>query len=70
MGRETGSLQLLALNLLTGGKEANLVIRGDVVLNSGHFFTIYIQNAELYQNFCFFDSSISILYLKSSILVS
>jgi hypothetical protein len=34
MGRETGSLQLLAPLLLTGGKEADLVIRGNVVLNT------------------------------------
>jgi hypothetical protein len=34
MGRETGSLQLLAPLLLTGGKGADLVIRGNVVLNS------------------------------------
>jgi hypothetical protein len=33
MGRETGLLQLLAPLLLTGGKAADLVIRGDVVLN-------------------------------------
>jgi hypothetical protein len=33
MGRETGLLQLLAPNLLTGGKGADLVIRGNVVLN-------------------------------------
>jgi hypothetical protein len=33
MGRETGSLQLLAPLLLTGGKGADLVIRGNVVLN-------------------------------------
>jgi hypothetical protein len=33
MGRETGFLQLLAPLLLTGGKGADLVIRGDVVLN-------------------------------------
>jgi hypothetical protein len=33
MGRETGSLHLLAPLLLTGGKEADLVIRGNVVLN-------------------------------------
>jgi hypothetical protein len=32
-GRETGSLQLLAPILLTGGKGADLVIRGNVVLN-------------------------------------
>jgi hypothetical protein len=32
MGRETGSLQLLAPLLLTGGKGADLVIRGNVVL--------------------------------------
>jgi hypothetical protein len=34
MGRETGSLQLLASLLLTGGKRADLVIRGNVVLNT------------------------------------
>jgi hypothetical protein len=33
MGRETVSLQLLAPLLLTGGKGADLVIRGNVVLN-------------------------------------
>jgi hypothetical protein len=33
MGRETGSLELLTPLLLTGGKGANLVIRGNVVLN-------------------------------------
>jgi hypothetical protein len=35
MGRETGSLHLLAPLLLTGGKGADLVIRGNVVLNKG-----------------------------------
>jgi hypothetical protein len=34
MGRETGSLQLLAPLLLTGGKGADLVIRGNIVLNN------------------------------------
>jgi hypothetical protein len=34
MGRETGSLHLLAPLLLTGGKGADLVIRGNVVLNT------------------------------------
>jgi hypothetical protein len=34
MGRETSSLQLLAPLLLTGGKGADLVIRGAVVLNN------------------------------------
>jgi hypothetical protein len=34
MGRETGYLHLLAPLLLTGGKGADLVIRGNVVLNS------------------------------------
>jgi hypothetical protein len=34
MGKETGSLYLLAPLLLTGGKGADLVIRGDVVLNT------------------------------------
>jgi hypothetical protein len=33
MRRETGSLHLLAPLLLTGGKGADLVIRGNVVLN-------------------------------------
>jgi hypothetical protein len=33
MGRESGLLQLLAPLLLTGGKGADLVIHGDVVLN-------------------------------------
>jgi hypothetical protein len=34
MGRETGLLQLLAPNLLTEVKGADLVIRGNVVLNT------------------------------------
>jgi hypothetical protein len=34
MGRDTGHPHLLAPNLLTGGKGADLVIRGNVVLNS------------------------------------
>jgi hypothetical protein len=34
MGRETGTLQLLAPLLLTGGKGADLMIRGNVVLNT------------------------------------
>jgi hypothetical protein len=34
MGRETGSLQLLAPLLLTGENGADLVIRGNVVLNT------------------------------------
>jgi hypothetical protein len=34
MGRETGLLQLLAPLLLMGGKGADLVIHGDVVLNT------------------------------------
>jgi hypothetical protein len=34
MGKETGSLHLLAPLLLTGGKGADLVIRGNVVLNT------------------------------------
>jgi hypothetical protein len=33
MGREVGPLQLLAPLLLTGGKGADLVISGNVVLN-------------------------------------
>jgi hypothetical protein len=37
MGRETDSLQLLAPLLLTGGKGADLVIRGNVVLNKFMF---------------------------------
>jgi hypothetical protein len=34
MGSETGYLHLLAPLLLTGGKGTDLVIRGNVVLNS------------------------------------
>jgi hypothetical protein len=34
MGRETDLLQLLAPNLLTGGKGADLVIRGNIVVHS------------------------------------
>jgi hypothetical protein len=34
MGRETGTLQLLAPLLLTEGKGADLVIRGNIVLNT------------------------------------
>jgi hypothetical protein len=34
MGRETSILQLLAPLLLTGGKGADLVIRGNVVLKN------------------------------------
>jgi hypothetical protein len=34
IGREMGLLQLLASNLLTGEKGADLVIRGNVVLNT------------------------------------
>jgi hypothetical protein len=34
IGRETGSLHLLAPLLLTGGKGADLVICGNVVLNT------------------------------------
>jgi hypothetical protein len=34
MGRETGSLHLLTPLLLTGGKGADLVVRGNVVLNT------------------------------------
>jgi hypothetical protein len=41
MGRETGSLQLLASLLLTGGKGADLVIRGNVVLNTQHHVRPY-----------------------------
>jgi hypothetical protein len=38
MGRETGPLQLLASLLLMGGKGVDLVIRGDVVLNTSFQF--------------------------------
>jgi hypothetical protein len=34
MGKDTGHPHLLAPNLLTGGKRADLVIRGNVVLNA------------------------------------
>jgi hypothetical protein len=40
MGRETSSLHLLAPLLLTGGKRADLVIRGNVVLNTENVHTI------------------------------
>jgi hypothetical protein len=40
MGRETGSLQLLAPLLLAGGKGADLVIRGNVVLNMTQFTSL------------------------------
>jgi hypothetical protein len=56
MGRETGSLQLLAPLLLTGGKGADLVIRGNVVLNKDHmtlfpFLSIlYIQPSIFHTN--------------------
>jgi hypothetical protein len=43
MGRETGPLQLLAPLLLTGGKGADLVIRGNVVLNKNNVQTKYIK---------------------------
>jgi hypothetical protein len=36
MGRDTGYLHLLTPNLLTGGKRADLAIRGNVVLNRFH----------------------------------
>jgi hypothetical protein len=45
MGRETGHLHLFAPLMLTGGKGADLVIRGDVVLNKmeskDHFRIIF-----------------------------
>jgi hypothetical protein len=40
MGRETSTLQLLVPLLLTGGKGADLVIRGNVVLNSSNTIKI------------------------------
>jgi hypothetical protein len=43
MGRETGTLQLLAPLLLTGGKGADLVIRGNVVLNKMLNPTYYVS---------------------------
>jgi hypothetical protein len=44
MGRETGLPQLLAPLLLTGGKGADLVIRGNVVLNNGYRSYWRVQN--------------------------
>jgi hypothetical protein len=44
MGRETGSLHLLAPLLLTGGKGADLVIRGNVFLNSLHLHVLASWN--------------------------
>jgi hypothetical protein len=40
MGRETSSLHLLAPLLLTGGKGADLVICGNVVLNRFYWFVM------------------------------
>ena len=53
MGRETGSLQLLAPLLLTGGKGADLVIRGNVVLNtlSARSTSTLLRGLDLYQLF-------------------
>jgi hypothetical protein len=42
MGRKTGPLHLLAPLLLPGGKGADLVIRGNVVLNIYDFFINYL----------------------------
>jgi hypothetical protein len=46
MGRETGTLQLLAPLLLTGGKGADLVIRGNVVLNISHILLLVTDSIE------------------------
>jgi hypothetical protein len=50
MGRDTGHSHLLAPNLLTGGKGADLVIRGNVVLNIYEFtvMTFGLTNALAY----------------------
>jgi hypothetical protein len=42
MGRDTGYLHLLTPNLLTGGKRADLAIRGNVVLNNGHMHLSFV----------------------------
>jgi hypothetical protein len=47
MGRETGLPQLLAPLLLTGGKGADLVIRGNVVLNSVQVARPIVEQAPL-----------------------
>jgi hypothetical protein len=46
MGRETGSLQLLAPLLLTGGKGADLVIRGNIVLNKKNLGGVSVSAPE------------------------
>jgi hypothetical protein len=53
MGRETDLLQLLAPNLLTGGKGADLVIRGNVVLNtlSARSTLMLLRGSDLHQLF-------------------
>jgi hypothetical protein len=42
MGREMSSLHLLAPLLLTGGTGADLVIRGNIVLNRNHPVTSFV----------------------------
>jgi hypothetical protein len=53
MERETGSLHLLAPLLLTGEKGADLVIRGNVVLNtlSARSTSMLLCGSDLYQLF-------------------
>jgi hypothetical protein len=45
LGRETSPLQLLVPILLTGGKGADLVIRGNVVLNTNE--ALILSNPQL-----------------------
>jgi hypothetical protein len=49
MGRETGSLHLLASLLLTGGKGADLVIRGNVVLNKEEENELYVFSITIHR---------------------
>jgi hypothetical protein len=44
MGRDTGHPHLLAPNLLTGGKGADLVIRGNVVFDSDELLLPRLSN--------------------------
>jgi hypothetical protein len=54
MGRETGSLHLLASLLLTGGKGADLVIRGNVVLNNYGYYLCKHRTHNRQYYFCSF----------------
>jgi hypothetical protein len=50
MGRETGTLQLLTPLLLTGEKGADLVIRGNVVLNKNEGMNVRLAVGDIHQS--------------------